>query len=166
MVATFFMPAFFMSNIKGMTHPGPDGTPTFTMPWDPSTTHVPLLDVGTDTGKFVAGILASNPASVNGKNIQGTSQWVTPQEITDTISKYGGSGQQVKFNSVPEGVFKGFLPEAKAEELTENMVLIRDFSYFGNDGPEKQAESDKVLEEVGKPVSWQEFVEGNGPWKW
>lgn len=166
LTGTFFMPAFFMQNIKGMIHPDPEsGVPTFTMPWEAAKTNVPVIDIVNDAGKYVAAILAANPATVDGKNFQGTSQWVTPQEIVDTISKV--SGTEVKFKSVPEDVYATFLPPAVAEELKENMVLIRDYKYYGNDGPDKQPESDTILEDAGlKPVSWKEFVEQNGPWKW
>ena len=36
MIATYWMPGFFMQNIKGMINPGQDGSPTFAQPWDAS----------------------------------------------------------------------------------------------------------------------------------
>lgn len=75
-VATFFMPAFFMQNIKGMIRPSPqDGVPTFAQPWDLEKTHVPLLDSKVDTGNYVAGILAAPEEEMHHRNIQGTSDW-------------------------------------------------------------------------------------------
>ena len=163
MVATYFMPGFYMSNIKGMTRPGQDGVPTFTQPWDGDKTHVPLFDSGRDSGTYVAGILTQDPKSVNGLHVRAVSQWVTPNELVSTLSKVCGT--EVKFQSVPEEVYKGFLPESVAAELTANMVLVRDYSYYGKGTEKDQAQSDRVLGDV-KPITWEEFVKENGPWKW
>lgn len=160
MTSTFFMPGFFMQNIKGMIRPGPDGVAAFTMPWHATTTRVPLLDVVDDTGKFVVGILLAPRAEVGGKRIQGTSEWRTPAEIVGEIEKTGG--KHVKFNDVPEEVFHGFLPKHMADELTENMVLVRDYKYFGPEAEKETIESAKILDQ--KPVTWKEFVESHGPW--
>ena len=70
MVATFFMPGFYMSNIKGMIRPNQDGVPQFTQPWDGAETKVALFDSGTDSGTYVAGILSQDPKSVNGLYVQ------------------------------------------------------------------------------------------------
>jgi uncharacterized protein YbjT (DUF2867 family) len=194
MVATYFMPAFYMSSIKGSIKPGQDGVPTWTQPFHPTETHVALLDTATDTGTYVAGILSQDPKSVNGLYVPAVSQWRTPTEIVQTISKV--SGTEVKFQSVPEKVWQSFLPmpEKIAQELAENMVLIRDYSYYGKGAEKEQAKADekvlggakkvlggakKVLGGAkkmlggakkvlggAKTVSWEEFVQANGPWKW
>ncbi len=164
MAVTYFMPGFYMQNIKGMIKPGQDGVPTFTQPWNGSETQVPLFDSGTDSGTFVAGILSRDLESVNGMWVHAVSQWVTPNQIVETISKV--SGTQVKFQSVPEDIYKGFLPEKIASEITENMVLVRDYSYYGK-GQEKQQENiDKKVLGGAKTVTWNQFVKDNGPWKW
>lgn len=164
MVATYFMPGFYMSNIKGMIQPGQDGTATFTQPWDGSSTHVPLLDTTTDTGLYVAGILAQDPSKVNGLYVPAVSQWATPDEIVDTLTKV--TGTTVKFQSVPEQVYQSFLPEKIAQELTGNMVLVRDYSYYGKGTEQEQAKVDELIIGGAKTVSWEQFVRDNGPWKW
>ena len=123
-------------------------------------TQVPLLDVVGDTGKFVvAALLAGSKA--NGHRIQGVSQWLTPEAIVDALTKYGG--KEVKFAEVPPEVYKSFLPAPIAEELTETMLLVRDYSYYGKGTEKKQAESNALLGGA-KTVSWAEFVEANKPW--
>ena len=164
MAATYFMPGFYMTNIKGQIRPGQDGTPTFTQPWDATKTQIPLFDAGKDTGTYVAGILSQDPKSVDGLYVHAVSQWVTPTEIVETVSK--AAGTQVNFKSVPESVFIKFLPPPVAEELTENMVLVRDYSYYGKGTETQQAEIDKKVLGDAKKVSWEEFVQANGPWKW
>jgi uncharacterized protein YbjT (DUF2867 family) len=160
------MPAFYMSNIKGSIRPGQDGVPTLTQPFHPTETQVALLDTATDTGTYVAGILSQDPKSVNGLYVPAVSQWRTPTEIVQTISKV--SGTEVKFQSVPEKVWQSFLPmpEKIAQELAENMVLIRDYSYYGKGAEKEQAKADEKVLGGAKTVSWEEFVQANGPWKW
>ena len=166
MIATYFMPGFYMSNIRSSIRPGQDGVPTWTQPFEATKTQVALFDTATDTGTFVAGILSQDPESVNGLYVPAVSQWVTPNEIVETITKV--SGTEVKFQSVPEKVWQSFLPmpEKIAEELTENMVLIRDYSYYGKGAEKEQAKVNEKVLAGAKTVSWEEYVKANGPWKW
>lgn len=153
MLSTYFMPAFYMSNFSDskMINTNPhvnNGTPTLTMPWDAEKTQVPLLSTGVDTGTFVAGILSyPDPTELDGKHIQGVSEWVTPSKLVSEVA--AAIGKEVKFNQVPEDVFIKFLPPQSAEELTENMVFVRDYSYYGLGTEKKQSESDKVLQPLG-----------------
>ncbi|KAL9617539.1 MAG: hypothetical protein Q9160_007697 [Pyrenula sp. 1 TL-2023] len=160
LIATYFMPGFFMSNVKGMVQPGQDGVPALSLPWDPEKTRVPMFDVVDDTGKYVAGALAAgetDPASVDKRRLIGVSQWRSPNEIVADISRV--TGTETKFVSLPPEVFKGFLPEAIAEEMVDTMVLIRDYSYYGKEVEVKQAESDKFLSKEQPKSSWASFLE-------
>ena len=62
--------------------------------------------------------------------------------------------------------YLGFISATPAaEEMTENMVLVRDYSYFGKGAEKQQAESDKVLEPLGlKTETFKEWVKKAGPW--
>lgn len=164
MVSTYFMPGFYMKNIKTMIKPNQDGIAQFTQPWDGKDTKVALFDSGTDSGTFVAGILSQDPKAVNGLYVQAVSQWLTPNEIVQTISK--AAGTEVKFQQVPDKVYQGFLPPAVAEELTQNMVLVRDYSYYGVGSDQDQAQIDQKVLSGAKTVSWEQYVQENGPWKW
>ena len=165
MAATYFMPGFYMQNIKGMINSGQDGMPTLAQPWDRNATQVGLLDAAADTGKYVAGILLQDLRDVDGMNVHAASDWITPGQMVDTITKI--SGTEVKFQQLPEDVFQSFLPPAVAAEMTENMVLVRDYSYFGKGQEKEQSRSDKVLEGTGlRKNSWENFVTQNGPWTW
>lgn len=163
MVATYFMPAYYMTNIKSNIKVAPDGVPTLALPWVADETQVAMLDTAADSGKFVAGILASDPSSVNGMYVNAVSDWVTPNQIVDTISKVVGT--EVRFKEISEKVFEGFLPPKIGPELAENMVLIRDYSYYGKGAEKEQAKSDRVLGDL-KPNSWEDFVKASGPWEW
>ena len=164
MLASYWMPGFFMSNLKGMIQPdGSTGVPTMAMPWDLEKTQVALLDAATDTGKFVAGLLLADPKSVDGFRVHGVSEWNTPKEIVETLSKT--SGTKVEFKEVSGEDYESYLPKPIAEEMKENMLLVRDWSYFGKGTEKKQAESNKILGDM-KLTTWEEFVKQNGPWEW
>lgn len=168
MLATYFMPGFYAPNFKSMIKANPyvnDGTPTLSLPWDADKTQVAILVPGVDTGTFVAGIIGySDPKELDGKYIQGVSEWSTPSKIVKELSS--AIGQEVKFNSIPEDVFINYLPKESAQELTENMVLVRDYSYYGLGAEKKQSESDKVLESYGlKTQSLTEWAKSAAPWK-
>jgi len=104
MVVTYFMPGFYMQNIKGMIRPGQDRITTFTQPWNASETQVPLFDSATDSGTYVAGILSQDLKSVNGLWVHAVSQWIIPSEIINNITK--ATGTEVKFQSVPEDIYR------------------------------------------------------------
>jgi uncharacterized protein YbjT (DUF2867 family) len=164
MLASYWRPGFFMSNLKGMINKNPQtDVPTLNMPWDAEKTQVGLLDVAGDTGKFVAGLLLADPKSVDGFRVNGVSQWATPREIVDTLGKV--SGTKVEFREVSPEEYEGYLPKPIAEEMLENMLLVRTWSYFGKGAEKQQAESNKILGDT-KLTTWEEFVKQNGPWEW
>ncbi|ERF69208.1 hypothetical protein EPUS_01165 [Endocarpon pusillum Z07020] len=164
MVASYWRPGFFMSNIKGMIQPDQStGLATWKMPFNAEKTQVGMLAVVEDTGKFVAGLLLADPKSVDGFQVNGVSEWMTPKQIVDTLSET--SGTKVEFQEISGDEYESYLPPPIAKELKENMLLVRDYSYFGKGTEKTQAESNKILGDM-KLTSWQEFVKHNGPWEW
>lgn len=167
MIATYFMPGFYMSNFRYMTQTNPkvnNGTPTISLPWDAEKTQVGLLDAAQDTGTYVGGILGyPNPAELDGKRIHGVSQWTTPAKIASDLSAV--IGQEVKFRPITPEAYQSSLPAESALEMTENMILVRDYSYYGKGTEKEQAESDKVWKALGlKTKTFKEFVEDTSPW--
>ena len=156
MIASYFMPAFYMSNL---TPKEQNGVLTLAYPWDAEKTHVPLLDTAGDSGKFVAGILDSDAQIVNGRYVHAVSEWLTPKEIATTYTKV--AGREVKFQPVPVEVFQGFLPPPVAQELTENMVLVRDYSYYGIGAENEQGKHNEVLGGL-KTTTFAKFLEHKG----
>lgn len=163
MTVSFFMPAFFMSNLKGSIKPGQDGVPAWAGPMDANKTNVPMIAIKEDTGKYLAGLLEAGEAA-DGARVQGVSEWATPAQVVKTLSDT--LHKQVNFTSVPLDIYKGFLPPAIADELGENMALIGDFDYFGTNSKQQQAESDKFFyDKAGGKVSLAAFIQSNGPWE-
>lgn len=162
LLTTYFMPAYFLSNLKSSIVPGQQGVPIWNAPFDAERTNVPVIDINADTGKFVAGILEAGQEA-DGVQVQGVSQWASPSEIVKTFND--AIGKEVAFNQIPLDIFKSFLPPAVADELGENMVLIGDYDYYGKGTREKQAQSDRFLYRAAGPtVTLADFITQNGPW--
>lgn len=104
-------------------------------------TKMPLFDAADDTGKFVAGILL-HQSDLLGKDIYGATDWYTPTDITNTIQEV--SGKKTTYQQLSDEKFQSVLPEAVAKELTETMMLIREYAYYGPGGDKILAESLKV----------------------
>ena len=158
MLVSYFMPGYFMSNLTKQFKPDEKtGVPTLTLPWNAETTWVPMLDIQRDTGLFTMGLIEAGQ-SANGVYVQGVSEWVHPQEFVDQVSK--ATGKDLKFVEVPATVGSiSKIGNKIAEELQENMILIRDYSYYGKGTEKKQAESDKFLVKGSKKITFKEFAE-------
>lgn len=141
LTVSYFHPAFFLQNFDGMAQKGEDGSYSITLPIDPSA-RVPLIDAVADTGKWVAGIFEAG-AAANGKKVQAVSFWTDMQTFSSQLGT--ALGKKVIYNHVPADVFKSFLPEAIAHELTENMKLVDQYSYYGNHAEKEQPQSDAFL---------------------
>lgn len=157
------MAGYFMQNLKSTVNKDPQtGASIMTVPWNATSSQIPLFDVVADTGKFVVGALVLGSAA-DGAYIQAVSEWATPSEVASTISEV--TGTKVTFVEVPKDVWEEYLPlppHAKTE-LGENMILIKDYNYFGKDAPAKQSEFDKFIHAVEgqKVTSLVEFVKAN-----
>lgn len=159
MVATYYQPAFYMPNFLSSIKPSPEGGFKLMVPFgDGDKTLVPLIDPGIDTGTYVAAILAADPASVNGQHVQAVSEWATPNQTVETLSKV--TGKSFKYSDLDPEVFAKILPPPVASELKENMLLIRDYSYYGKGSEKKQDEQDQKLN-VGSKVSLAQWAIAN-----
>ena len=163
MTATYWLPGFFMSNLKGMISLDKSGVPTLKLPLEGDKTKVGLLDVVSDTGKFIAGVLLASRQKMDGFSVQGVSEWTTTNEIAKTISRV--TGQTVANQDMSVMEYKGYLPESYAEEMSENMLLIRDWSYFGKGSEKNQGESNALLKDA-KLTTLEKYIATNGPWEW
>jgi hypothetical protein len=163
MLATYFMPAFYMQNFLTMAK-GDEKTGEFNvaLPFgDGDSTQVPIIDIENDTGNYVVAILLAG-ASVNGHSLQAVSEWLTPNQIVENLSS--ATGKKFNYRNIPEDVFAGFLPPPVAQELKENMVLVRDFSYYGLGTEKKQEEQDSSLKLESKSTLAQ-WAKASGKWQ-
>jgi len=157
--ASFFLPGFYMKNLPGgmFRQLPPNNDWTLGLPI-PGTAPVPLLDAAEDTGKFVKGILLHREKTL-GKRIYGATDYYTLDQIVAQFKElYPEAGNSAKVVELPQNVFKGILAQAGqseegATELTENMLLMNDFGYYG--GADLK-ESHEVL--VDKLTTWKDFM--------
>ena len=152
--ATFVLPGFFMSNFidMGMLRKNDDGSYGLAFPVDGDKAQIPMFDVVGDTGKFVkAALKETNPS---GRHILGASEYITPNQLVNQFAEV--TGKKATFSQVPAEVYQSFLPDAIAEELTENMLLLADVGYYAGEDLKPSLE---LLDE--KPTTWKDFVTAN-----
>lgn len=159
-IASYYMPAMFIDQLKGMIKDYGDG-PTLSLPYPDENIAVPLLAARRDTGKYVMGLFEAEDKA-NGVAVQGVSTWSTPKKLMAELSDH--VGKKVHFKSIPGEVFASFLPEAIREDLTDMFLWIGEDSYYGRGSEKKQEESDKFLVKDADLQSWDDYVKTSGPW--
>lgn len=166
LVTTYVQAAYFMSNLDSAIHPDPQTQElVFDAPFgDGDKTEFPLIDIEQDYGKYVAAVLAADPAKVNGLAVHAVSLWSSPNAIAKTVSQY--LSQPVKYIDMDAQEFAKRIPnEVVASELSENMILIRDFSYYGKDAKAKQAQFDAFLPPNTEKTSLEDYLKLRSKWK-
>jgi len=91
-------------------------------------TQWPLIETAADTGKYVGAILAE-PEKYEGKVFSAATKLYSFEDIVQSISKV--TGKIVRYNQLPESIFRKFLPPAAAGPLVEMLYYIQDFRYYG-----------------------------------
>ncbi|KAK4541446.1 hypothetical protein LTR36_008047 [Oleoguttula mirabilis] len=161
MIASYFMPAMFINFVKSQIQ-AINGTPMLNMPFPSESIAWPLIDPRRDGGKWVMGLFEGG-SSANGVKVHAASTWTTPKEVVAAVGME--AGQEVVFNAIPKDVFAGYIPENIRDEITETMLLVGDFSYYGKGAEKQQSEHDKWLVPGTEPISFEQWVKENGPWK-
>ena len=165
MVATYPTPAVFMQTIKYVEMKrNSEGRLVWSKPWDEYETRIPLIDAR-DTGAWVAGILMQPLDRVNGVKVLGTAEWKNPRQVVDELSEV--LGETVDFEEVTADDWYNAkpkaLPEPAKRALTDNMIWMRNYGYFGPKAEETQKESDRFLGAFHLK-SWKEWVLSSGSW--
>ncbi|KAF1848032.1 NAD(P)-binding protein [Cucurbitaria berberidis CBS 394.84] len=143
--ASFVLPAYFMSNVPGSIKPTPNGG-QYSLSWlfHPDT-QIPMLDVPRDFGKFVASCLA-NPSATLGKHTLAASGWFTPLDICNVVENC--TGKKCVFHEVPVEQYQG------SKELFDNLMMIREYEYYGPSAQDGVKSSHEVVTKVG---GWEGF---------
>jgi len=141
------MPGYFMSNIPGSIQPSTDGR-SYSISWvfDPDT-QIPMLDVPSDFGKFVAACLL-HPAETIGSHVMAASGWFTPLDVAKAVQSC--TGIECRYHVVPLRAFHG------SPELLDNLLMIKDYDYYGpgaHDGVKRSQEF------VGRGVKLSAFTD-------
>ncbi|KAF2871203.1 hypothetical protein BDV95DRAFT_494735 [Massariosphaeria phaeospora] len=143
--ASFVLPAYFMSNIPGSIKPDPTGT-HYSLAWlFKSDTQIPMLDVPTDFGKFVVACLA-NPATTMGKHTLAASGWFTPLDVCKAVENC--TGKKCDFHEILVENYQG------SKELFDNLMMIRDYEYYGPGAKDGVKKSHELVAKVG---AWERF---------
>ena len=108
----------------------------------PATVAYPLIDVQTDTGKYVKSILL-NRSSMLGRTILGGHREYSIQESAEILRRIGGLDVKAEQVSVEE--YRGILgavgfPEWLKDDMTSNMDFIEKWGFFGGEKVERDHE--------------------------
>ncbi len=143
--ASFVLPGYFLANVPGSIKPTTDGNSyTLSQLFHPDT-QIPMLDVPADFGKFVASCLAK-PDTTIGKHVLAASAWITPLDVCAAVEKV--TGKKCEFKEMRDEEWKG------GQELLENMVMIKEWAYYGPDAKEGVKWSQGIVDGVG---GWDGF---------
>lgn len=128
--SAFVAPASFMQNYTTYARPKPAGDGTYVIRniVRPDTL-IPYVDVR-DTGKWVGAILAE-PEKYEGKFFAAGEGLYTLEDVCGIIAKV--TGKTVRYERIPDEVFKGFLGEGLREPLYQMWVFKRDYGYYGSE---------------------------------
>lgn len=157
--SAFYAPGYFMQNFLGLMAPQPMGDGTFAINnlMDPQTL-LPLIDIASDSGKFVGAILAE-PQKFVGKTVSGATQLTSVEEIVKEMNRVWG--KTIKYNRVPEEVIRGFMPPEIADMLVGMFVYYQDFGYYGPQTKDTVQEATQTAR--GKLTTFEEFISKNIP---
>ena len=157
--SAFFSPSGFMQNYVGQLAPQPMGDGTYAIASVASPqTQVPLMDVVVDTGKYVGAILAE-PEKYEGKVFSAATKLYTMDAIARLLGE--ATGKTVKYNQLPESVFRGFLPPHVGDSLVNMFQWIQDFGYYG---PQTKELVEWAAQNArGEPTTFEEYLAKNAP---
>lgn len=128
--SAFFAPASFMQNLYSHMRPRPsqNGDETYVLAnCLHGTSRVPFIDI-TETGRWVGAVLAA-PDRFAGKQLAAAAEILSMDEVCEIVSRV--TGKTVRYQKLPDEVFKGFMPEGLREQLFEMWVFQRDYGYYG-----------------------------------
>ena len=126
--SAFHSPGTFMTNFHSFFPPrqAPDGTWVITGVTAP-TAQIPLIDVISDTGKFIGAILAE-PDKYQGETFCAATALYSWEEITASMSK--ASGKPVVYRQLSVEEFKKSLP---FDAVIDGLCSVEEFGYWGPD---------------------------------
>ncbi|KZF18979.1 NAD(P)-binding protein [Xylona heveae TC161] len=159
--SAFFAPGGFMTNYTGHMGPRPTGETdeagnriyAIASVMKPDSL-IPQIDIEHDTGKYVGAILA-DPEKFEGKTLAASTELCTHAGIAAALAKK--TGRKVVYKQVPVEMWKQFLPPVGANMLSEMMLYIDEFGYYGPNTKELMEATAKVTR--GKLTTFEEFLD-------
>lgn len=121
----------------------------------------PILDPRRDSGKYIVGIFEGG-VSANGVHVHAVSAWMSPTECLALMSE--AASKEIKLQPVDPEALTASLPKEIGSEITETMLLVDGYSYYGDDAEEQQAEHDKWLGSDQQLTRPKDIIRGLAPW--
>lgn len=152
------MPGLFMSYIWGTALQKTDDGFTWSTPFTPDSTKIPLFDPAMDMGLFVAASLILGDETLN-KRIPAAGGYVTPNEVAAIVTEVTGKPVVVKQITFDE--FHGNLSAAAADEIVGNFQLVVDPGYYVGEPEDALDKSIALVAKAGlrSPVSLKDYIQ-------
>ena len=131
---------------------------------EPSSTDAtwPVIDPRADAGKYIVGLFEGGTRA-NGVKVQAVSTWTCSHDLLAAISRE--AGKEVQFQAVTPEELEAALPENVSREITETMLLVGKYEYYGKGSVHDQADSDAWLVKGSTVSSLKDVVAAGGPWR-
>ncbi|KAF2236091.1 NAD(P)-binding protein [Viridothelium virens] len=165
MIASYFMPAMYLKSYKDQVR-SLEGRLSMIMPFslsgsDSTSPSWPVVDPREDSGKYIIGLFEGGK-DADGVSVHAVSAWSSPKELLAAISRE--VEKEVNFAAVSPDELSASLPENIAHEITETMLLVGNFSYYGRGEEKNQDQSDEWLVKSTKTMGLEQLVQRKGPW--
>ncbi|KAK4044124.1 hypothetical protein C8A01DRAFT_43053 [Parachaetomium inaequale] len=127
--SAFYAPASFMQNLATLMAPRPVAEGVYAMAnICPAKAVYPWIDVVADTGRFVGAVLAE-PDKFAGKTLYAAGGLYSFEEVVEKLSRH--TGKVVQYVAMSEEQFRGDLPPAARDPMTNMFRFIAEYGYFG-----------------------------------
>ncbi|KAL6802720.1 NAD(P)-binding protein [Trichoderma sp. SZMC 28013] len=152
--AVFLDPGCFMTNLKtSMLSKTSDGY-TLRLPLL-ETTEIPMIDVASDTGKWVVASLLKKSEAL-GQHFVLAEGWYKVKDLCEIFSRV--TGKTLKFENLSDSEYTASV----GQELSESWQLLRDFEYFGPSAKKRSLEATQFL--FDRPTTLEEYLRKSAPW--
>lgn len=109
------------------------------------TTEIPMIDVASDTGKWVVASLLKTSEAL-GQHFVLAEGWYTVKDVCEIFSRV--TGKTLRFEHLSDSEYTASV----GQELSESWQLLRDFAYFGPSAKKRSLEANQVRTEDFFPL--------------
>ena len=121
----------------------------------------PVIDPRADGGKYIVGLFEGGEAA-DGVSVHAVSAWTSSKELLATISRE--VGREVRFGAISPSELRAALPENIAYEISETMLLVGNYSYYGNGEEKNQDQNDQWLFKGTATTPLEQVIKNSAPW--
>lgn len=157
----YLLTAMYIDALKGFMRVI-DGELCLMMPYGKTNKFMwPLTHARTDGGKYIMGLFEAASAA-DGMQVHAVSCWATVDEVLRALSI--ACARDVIFKEVTVEAHQALFPEITALDMTQTMLLVGNYSYYGPGEEQKQAAHDRWMVQGSHRSSLEAIVQAAAPW--